>query len=72
MDPQQRLLLHVAQNALDDAGYVPKSTPTSDPARISCFMGAASVDYVQNLRHQIDAHYSTGEYFPMRSCRAVA
>ncbi|KAF8157842.1 polyketide beta-ketoacyl-synthase [Crassisporium funariophilum] len=60
MDPQQRVLLHVAYEALEDAGYVPNSTPSFNPEAIGCFIGAATADYVQNLRSNIDLHYSTG------------
>ncbi|KAJ7439083.1 putative polyketide synthase [Mycena latifolia] len=60
MDPQQRVLLHAAHAALEDAGYVPRATPSSDPARFGVYIGAATSDYVQNLREEIDVYYSTG------------
>ena len=59
MDPQQRLLLRVAYNALDDAGYVPDATSTSNPDTFGTFIGVATNDYVQNLRNDIDVYYST-------------
>lgn len=60
MDPQQRVLLRVAHNALENAGYVPKATPTFDPESIGTFIGVATNDYVQNLRDDVDVYYSTG------------
>ncbi|KAJ7704791.1 beta-ketoacyl synthase [Mycena rosella] len=60
MDPQQRLLLHAAALALEDAGYVPHATPTSDPAAFGVYVGVATGDYVQNLREEVDVYYSTG------------
>lgn len=62
MDPQQRILLHTAFEALEDAGYVPNGSPTFDPATIGCYVGAATHDYVQNLRNEIDVYYSTGKF----------
>ena len=59
MDPQQRLLLRTAYNALENAGYVP-NTPTFSPDTIGTFIGAATNDYVVNLRNDIDVYYSTG------------
>ncbi|KAL8778964.1 MAG: hypothetical protein Q9213_007164 [Squamulea squamosa] len=60
MDPQQRVLLQTAQAALDDAGYVPDSTPTFQRASIGCYIGVATGDYTDNLRDDIDVFYSTG------------
>ncbi|KAH9941254.1 uncharacterized protein BXZ73DRAFT_75212 [Epithele typhae] len=60
MDPQQRLLLRVAYNALEDAGYLPDSTPSSDPNTFGTYVGAATNDYVHNLRNDIDVYYTTG------------
>lgn len=61
MDPQQRLLLHCAHHALEDSGYVPNATPSFDPETFACYVGAATEDYVQNLRDEIDVYYSTGK-----------
>jgi acyl transferase domain-containing protein len=61
MDPQQRLLLHTAYEALENAGYVPNATPSFQQATFSCYIGAATHDYVQNLRDDIDVHYSSGK-----------
>ncbi|KAJ4473122.1 putative polyketide synthase [Lentinula aciculospora] len=60
MDPQQRILLHMAYEALEDSGYVPGMTPSSQPDAFGCYIGAATHDYVQNLRGDIDVYYSTG------------
>ncbi|KDR83172.1 hypothetical protein GALMADRAFT_134664 [Galerina marginata CBS 339.88] len=60
MDPQQRILLRIGYEALEDAGYVPHSSPTFQPVTFGCFIGAATHDYVQNLRNDIDVYYSTG------------
>ena len=63
MDPQQRLLLRTAYEALENAGYVPYATPTFNPERMGCYVGAATNDYVLNLRKDVDLHYSTGSFF---------
>lgn len=74
MDPQQRILLHAAYDALEDAGYVPYSTPTNAPETFGCYVGAATEDYVHNLRNDIDVYYSTGklsiitDFFSMLIC----
>lgn len=61
MDPQQRILLHVAYEALEDAGYVADSTPSFLAETFGCYIGAATHDYLHNLRNSIDVYYSTGE-----------
>ncbi|KAL0945469.1 hypothetical protein HGRIS_000958 [Hohenbuehelia grisea] len=60
MDPQQRVLLHTAYEALENSGYVPGATPTSQPDTFGCYIGVATHDYLQNLRDEIDVYYSTG------------
>ncbi|KAM0211985.1 hypothetical protein ACHAQD_009974 [Fusarium lateritium] len=60
MDPQQRVLLHAAQEALEDAGYVPDSTPSSQRATTGCYIGLATGDYTDNLRNDIDTFYPSG------------
>ncbi|KAH7885548.1 putative polyketide synthase [Phlebopus sp. FC_14] len=60
MDPQQRVLLHTAYEALENAGYVPDATPSFRRDTFGCYIGAATQDYVDNLRDEIDIHYSTG------------
>lgn len=64
MDPQQRILLHTAQAALEDAGYVRDSTPSSKAASTGCYIGIATGDYTDNLRNDIDVFYSPGEFLP--------
>jgi len=60
MDPQQRVLLHTAYEALENAGYVPDASPSFRRETIGCYIGAATHDYVQNLRENIDVYYTTG------------
>ncbi|KAG2033473.1 hypothetical protein BDR03DRAFT_1094387 [Suillus americanus] len=60
MDPQQRVLLHTAHDALENAGYVPDATPSFQRDSFGCFIGTATHDYADNLRENIDVHYSTG------------
>ncbi|KAM0344911.1 hypothetical protein ACHAPU_007044 [Fusarium lateritium] len=60
MDPQQRILLHAAQEALEDAGYVPDATPSSQRATTGCYIGLATGDYTDNLRNDIDTFYPPG------------
>lgn len=60
MDPQQRILLHAAQEALEDAGYVADSSPSSQRASAGCYVGLATGDYTDNLRDDIDVFYSPG------------
>jgi len=73
MDPQQRMLLHVAYEALEDAGYVPDSTPSFSKETFGCYIGAATHDYRHNLRDSIDVYYSTGDslsFLPLTSSHA--
>ncbi|KAG1727831.1 polyketide synthase [Suillus lakei] len=60
MDPQQRILLHTAHDALENAGYVPDATSSFQRDTFGCFIGTATHDYADNLRENIDVHYSTG------------
>ncbi|KAF8897468.1 hypothetical protein BD779DRAFT_1667443 [Infundibulicybe gibba] len=60
MDPQQRVLLHTAYHALENSGFVPNATPTTNPDTFGCYIGVATHDYLQNLRDEIDVYYSTG------------
>ncbi|KAG1780576.1 polyketide synthase [Suillus placidus] len=60
MDPQQRILLHTAHDALENAGYVADATPSFQRDTFGCFIGTATHDYADNLREDIDVHYSTG------------
>lgn len=63
MDPQQRVLLHVAYHALENAGFVPDPDTEVEggPKATGVWIGAATSDYVQNLRDEIDVYYSTGK-----------
>lgn len=61
MDPQQRVLLQTAYRALEDAGYVPDTTPSFARDTFGCWIGNATLDYVDNLRSDIDVYYSTGK-----------
>ncbi|GME55931.1 hypothetical protein GTA08_BOTSDO13036 [Neofusicoccum parvum] len=60
MDPQQRLLLHAALEAMEDAGYAPDSTPSFQRESTGVYVGAATLDYVDNTRNDIDVYYSPG------------
>ncbi|KAF2280129.1 ketoacyl-synt-domain-containing protein [Westerdykella ornata] len=60
MDPQQRLLLHAALEALQDAGYAPDSTPSFQRESTGVYIGVATLDYVDNMRNDIDVYYSPG------------
>jgi len=60
MDPQQRILLHVAHEALENAGYVPDSTESWKREDIGCFIGAATGDWADCLREQVDLYHPTG------------
>ena len=64
MDPQQRILLQTSYRALEDAGYVPDLTPSFSRDTFGCWIGNATLDYVDNLRSDIDVYYSTGKYNP--------
>lgn len=60
MDPQQRVMLTTVHRALENAGYVPDSTPSFARETFGCFVGNATLDYVDNLRDNIDVYYSPG------------
>ena len=60
VDPQQRVMLQTAYRALEDAGYVPDSTPSFSRKTFGCFIGNATIDYTDNLRDAIDVYYSPG------------
>lgn len=60
MDPQQRVMLTIVHRALENAGYVPDSTPSFARETFGCFIGNATLDYVDNLRNNIDVYYSPG------------
>jgi len=60
MDPQQRVMLMTAYRALEDAGYVPDSSPSFSRETFGCFIGNATLDYTENLSDNIDVYYSPG------------
>lgn len=60
IDPQQRVLLQCSYHALENAGYVPDSTPSSQRESFACFIGAATDDYAGRTKNDIDVYYSTG------------
>jgi acyl transferase domain-containing protein len=61
MDPQQRVLLHAAYHALENAGHVPDpEAEARGTDGTGVWIGAATADYVQNLKENIDLYYSTG------------
>ena len=60
MDPQQRLVLQSAFKALEDAGYAPNTSDSFAPDSMGVFIGAATGDYVDNTRNDIDVYYSPG------------
>ncbi|KAL8766516.1 MAG: hypothetical protein Q9209_006732 [Squamulea sp. 1 TL-2023] len=60
VDPQQRVLLQTTYRALDDAGYVPDSTPSFARETFGCYIGNATLDYTDNLKDDIDVYYSPG------------
>ncbi|RYP22779.1 hypothetical protein DL765_001488 [Monosporascus sp. GIB2] len=60
IDPQQRLLLQASLDALEDAGYAPDSTSSFQRDTFGVYIGAATGDYVDNLRDDIDVYYSPG------------
>lgn len=61
MDPQSRILLHTAHAAMEDAGYAEDTTPSFQRKSFGCYIGAATGDYTDNLRNDIDVYYSTGK-----------
>ncbi|KAJ5675932.1 type I iterative polyketide synthase [Penicillium macrosclerotiorum] len=69
MDPQQRVMLQTAYRALEDAGYVPDSTPSFSRETFGCFIGNATLDYTDNLRDRIDVYYSPGTLRAFQSGR---
>ncbi|KAI0438240.1 putative polyketide synthase [Xylaria telfairii] len=69
IDPQQRVLLQTAYRALENAGYVPDSTPSFSRDTFGCFVGSATLDYVNNLSSNIDVYYSPGTLRAFQSGR---
>lgn len=66
-DPMHRLALVTAYEALEESGYVPRRTESTDLKGISTFYGQASDDYREvNSNQDIDTYYIPG------GCRAFA
>ncbi|KID61089.1 polyketide synthetase PksP, partial [Metarhizium hybridum] len=60
-DPAQRLALMTAYEAMEMAGFVPDSTPSTQRSRIGVFYGTASDDYREtNAAQNIDTYYVPG------------
>ena len=68
MDPQQRLLLEVGWEALETAGYVPKSLMGSDTG---LFVGIMNLDYFQLAANPeiVDTHTASGNAFSVAAGR---
>ncbi|KAE8354552.1 beta-ketoacyl synthase [Aspergillus coremiiformis] len=65
VDPAQRLALMTAYEAMEFAGLVPDSTPSSQSDRIGVFYGTTSNDWGEtNSSQDVDTYYIPG------SCRA--
>ncbi|EJD06333.1 polyketide synthase [Fomitiporia mediterranea MF3/22] len=69
LDPQMRVLMRVGLQAVESAGLVIEDSATKTEERgqsaiysddVGCFVGAATNDYVHNLRNDIGVHYATG------------
>ncbi|EFY92556.1 polyketide synthetase PksP [Metarhizium acridum CQMa 102] len=60
-DPAQRLALMTAYEAMEMAGFVPDSTPSTQRTRVGVFYGTASDDYREtNAAQNIDTYYVPG------------
>jgi hypothetical protein len=60
MDPQQRVLLQCSFHALQHAGYVGDATKCFRRETFGCYVGAATGDYVDRMREELDVYYSPG------------
>jgi acyl transferase domain-containing protein len=67
MDPQQRVLLHAAYHALENAGYVPDPASEPQSSGMGVWVGAATTDWVHNLRGEVDLYHSMGAYALVRA-----
>ncbi|KHN94792.1 polyketide synthetase PksP [Metarhizium album ARSEF 1941] len=60
-DPAQRLALMTAYEAMEMAGFVPDSTPSTQRSRVGVFYGTASDDYREtNAAQNIDTYFVPG------------
>lgn len=65
VDPASRLALMTAYEAMEAAGMVPGSTPSTSRDRVGVFYGVTSNDWIDNNRSQnIDTYFVAG------GCRA--
>jgi len=61
VDPAQRLVLMASYEAMEQAGLVPDSTPSTKRDRIGVFSGATGNDYLEsNTSQDVDTHFVTG------------
>ena len=61
MDPAQRLVLLTAYEAIEHAGIVPGSTPSTQRSRCGVFYGVTSNDWMEtNSAQNIDTYYIPG------------
>ncbi|KAH7065575.1 hypothetical protein B0J12DRAFT_707015 [Macrophomina phaseolina] len=66
-DPMHRLALVTAHEALEQAGFVPNRTRSTDLRRVGVFYGQASDDY-----REVNTGQEIGTYFIPGGCRAFA
>lgn len=60
-DPGQRLALATAYEALENAGYVPNRTPSTQLDRIGTFYGQTSDEYKeQNMAQKVGTYFIPG------------
>lgn len=60
-DPAQRLALMTAYEAMEMAGFVPDSTPSTQRSRVGVFYGTASDDYREvNSAQNVDTYFVPG------------
>ncbi|KAL4780401.1 hypothetical protein BJX76DRAFT_351026 [Aspergillus varians] len=64
-DPMQRLALVTAYEALEQGGYVPGRTTSTDPHRTGTFYGQAADDY-----REVNGGQEVGTYYIPGGCRA--
>ncbi|KAI6280668.1 Type I Iterative PKS [Pyricularia oryzae] len=58
MEPMHRLQMLTTYEALEDAGYAPNATSSTDKTRISAFIAQSSDDWRDiNHQHGIETHY---------------
>ncbi|ENH69483.1 Conidial yellow pigment biosynthesis polyketide synthase [Fusarium oxysporum f. sp. cubense race 1] len=61
IDPAQRLALMTAYEAIEQAGIVPDTTPSTRPDRVGMFYGVTSNDWMEtNSAQNIDTYYIPG------------